>query len=363
MTFSRRFFLRTAATASITVAAGAIAGPAAAGGVAYAGVRIAKPKPTTATTPTITLPDGYSLVVDENKRFASPWQFYGYIQGPASEGIPVTISWPGERIDAIVSKGVRVPFATDRRDESQATITLPVTESAVDPANLRIRSAMSDSAALFYQLEHNHPGRAAGVWAAGKWPANEIRAVVNLLIGADRVLRDSGLLAAASRRGHTYYLTGFETYTTLHPDNPPHWHLGYFPGPKDSPGAYMPHLWLDDSGRIIKNAMDVDGAGRTTYPPGEPAAIKDKKGVVVVTLTVRTDGGLDITPPSGPAYSLTPPPDQTAADGIRITKAEKPWLAISAADDTLAGRLTVRTTRDRPVIHPYDRHTGQREST
>jgi hypothetical protein len=356
---SRRAFLRTVAAVPVaTTITAAVPEATAAATVAYAGIRIAKHAPTTATTPDIELPDGYTLVRGSDKSFASPWQYYAYIQGPPAASVEVTVRWAGEDVDAIMSKGVRVPFRPVPEEPGAVRVTLPVTDTIVDPANLRIRSALSDSAALFYQVEHNHPGRAAGVWAVGAWPAGEVAAVINYLIGANRVLHDSGLLAAAQNRGHTFYLTGFETYTTLHPDDPPHWHLGYYPGPKDAPGSYMPHLLLDGTGRITANGMDVDGAGRTTYHTGEPAQIKDKEGLVVVTLTIRADGGLDIAPPTGPVYSLAPSSGGTAIDGIDVRKAGAPWLAIRTKDDHLAGALTVCTDRGDTTVYRYDRHTG-----
>ena len=80
MPLSRRTLLRTAAAAPLAVpAAGSLLA-----GNSYAGLRIVKPLPTAATTPLITLPDGYSLVTGTATRFASPWQFYAYVQGPAS---------------------------------------------------------------------------------------------------------------------------------------------------------------------------------------------------------------------------------------------------------------------------------------
>jgi hypothetical protein len=355
LVLSRRGFLGAVAAVPVTVMAG---GPAVAAATAYAGIRIAKRAPTTASTPDIELPDGYPLATTSGRSFASPWQFYAYVQGPPADAVEVTIRWPQEEIDAVISQGVRVPFRPVPEDPGAMRVTLPVTDTVADAGNLRIRSALSDSAALFYQVEHNHPGRAAGVWATVPWPAGEVKAVINYLVGADRVLHDSGLLATAENRGHTYYLTGFETYTTLHPDDPSHWHLGYYPGPKDSPGSYMPHLLLDSSGRITANGMDVDGAGRTTYHTGEPAQIKDKEGLVVVTLTIRADGGLDITPPAGPTYSLAPASGGTAVDGIDVRKADAPWLAIRTDDNHLAGALTISTAPGSATTYRYDRHTG-----
>jgi hypothetical protein len=347
VTISRRSFLGAAAAVPL------LATSAKANANAYGGLRIAKPAPTTATTPEITLPDGYSLVTSATSQFASPWQYYAYVQGPPSSAIPVTISWPGEVVETVISKSTRLPIS---RSGNTVSVDLAVTDTKIDAANLQIRSAPPTDASIFFRLEHNDPGRAAGVWAAGEWPTGPVRAATHFTIAAERILRDSGLSAIAAARGHTYYVTGFETYTTLHADNPPHWHLGYYPGPRDTRGSYMPHLWMDEAGRIFYNGLDIDGVGVVKYHAGEPAALKDTEGTTVVTLTIRTDGGLDVDPPGGPRYSITPA--GTPADGVVVLKDGQPWLDITARDYTLAGALTVTTQPGGTTVHRYDRHIG-----
>lgn len=346
MAISRRTLLGAAAAAPLVANLPTSAN-------AYGGLRIAKPAPTTATIPTIALPDGYSLVPGAAYQFASPWQHYAFVQGPPSDAVPVTISWPGEVVETVISKSARLPV---RRRGHTVSVDLAVTAAKADAANLQIRSALPTDPSIFFRLEHNDPGRAAGVWAAGEWPSGQVRAAAHFTLAAERILRDSGLSAIAAGRGHTYYVTGFETYTTLHADNPPHWHLGYYPGPRDTRGSYMPHLWMDAAGRIFYNGLDIDGVGVVKYHAGEPAALKDAQGTTVVTLTIRADGGLDVDPPGGPRYSMTPMP--TPADGLAVLKDGLSWLSITAKDHTLVGALVVTTRPGRTTVHRYDRHIG-----
>jgi hypothetical protein len=353
---SRRALLRSAAATALTV-------PAAQGLITsgitsnFAGLRIVKPWPTTATTPEITLPDGYSIAPGSLNQFASPWQFYTSIQGPPSDRVPVTIHWPQEQVETVISKSARLPVR--RHNATTVTVAVPVLDTKLDAANLQIRSALPTDASIFYRLEHNDRNRAAGVWTTVPWPTGPTHAVLNYAIASEHILRDSGLSATAASRGHTWYVTGFETYTTLHADNPPHWHLGYYPGPRDTPGSYMPHLWMDDDGRIFYNGLDIDGKGIEKYHVGEPAALKDAEGTTVVTLTIRADGGLDVDPPNGPHYSITPHNGGSPVNGVTIVKGGTEWLSITATDNTLTGHLTVRSNPGRTVVYPYDRHLGQ----
>lgn len=157
----------------------------------------------------------------------------------------------------------------------------------------------------------------AGPWTGVAWPAVAAASVINYLVAAEAVLQDSGLAAEARRRGHFFSLMGFETNNALHPDNPPHWHLAYYPGLSHSaPRAHVPHFWLDAQGRTFYNGMDIQGQGRSRFYVGDPAQIHDLDNNLVVTLTIRADGGLDIDPP--PA-SATRSPRWTATSAAAWT--------------------------------------------
>lgn len=238
-------------------------------GNSFAGLRIVKPRPTTATTPEITLPDGYSIAPGSLNRFASPWQFYTSIQGPPSDGIPVTIHWPNEQVETVISKSTRLPV---RRDSAETvTVTVPVADTKVDAANLQIRSALPTDVSIFHRLEHNDQNRAAGVWTTVPWPTGPTQAVLNYAIASEHVLRDSGLSATAAARGHTWYITGFETYTTLHPGNPPHWHLGYYPGRATLPARTCRICgWMTTAGFSTTAWTSMARASRNTTSARRP---------------------------------------------------------------------------------------------
>lgn len=333
----------------------------------YAGFRVVRAAAGAPATPEITLPVGYRLVPGSQHQVASRAEYYSFVQGPRSAGITVSVRWPGQSIAAVVAGERRLPLRPDPADPQRVSFTLPVTSTSptADSGTLQVFSHLSGSATgINWRVEHNDPDRAAGYWAGVAWPAGETRAVITYLVAADAVLRDSGLAAQARGRGHFFALMGFETNNLLHVDNPPHWHLSYYPGPTFSAArATVPHFWIDAQGRTFYNGMDVQGAGRTRYYAGDPAPIRDAEGAVVVTLTIRPDGGLDIDPPAGPRYSIVSA-DGTYTGALQVLRGGQLWRIVGSADDVRAGllRTDVRGPEQDPfretIEYRYDALTG-----
>lgn len=66
--------------------------------------------------------------------------------------------------------------------------------------------------------------------------------------------------------------------------------------------------------------MDVTGSGRQKYYVGDPAPLydftgdaNDGCGELIVTITIRADGGLDVDPPAGPGCGSPPATASVAA--------------------------------------------------
>ncbi|MFC5804688.1 hypothetical protein [Streptomyces formicae] len=313
---------------------------------AYGSFRLIKERAgTSPSVPEIVLPEGYSLVQGANHQVASKLEYYSFITGPKSTSVPVTVRWPGERIGSVVSHKTR-PALT--RDETAGTVTfsMPVTSPSASSAKntLEVFSYLHRVPGTYFRLEHNDEERAAGYYADNPWVGKESRAAHNQLFAAEAVLIDSGLAAEAKARGHHWTLMGFETNNRLHPDNPPHWHLAYYPGAPFSANGNLPHLWLDPKGRNIKNSMDVAGLGHINYAPGEVAPVRLMDGSNVATLTMRTkDGGLDIDPGQGrPVYSIIGGlARDNLSNSVRVLKDGRPWLWLSTYDNVKTGELYV----------------------
>lgn len=328
--------------------------------VAYAGIRVVRAVPGVPSVPEITLPAGYSLL--PQYQVASRAEFLCFVQGERNDaGIEVSVRWPGERIETVVAGERRLP---------PERFTLPVFRATpvADSPTVQVWSHLSrptGGTGLYWHVEHNDPDRAAGYWATVPWPVGQTMAVVSWMAATREVLDGAGLLAEARRRGHFYALMGFETNNPMHQDNPPHWHMSYYPGPTmGAAKATVPHFWIDAYGRTFYNGQDVQGSGRTPYRVGQPAPIVDADGLLVVTTTIRADGGLDIDPPAGPRYSIVSPAGNDFTGRLRVLRDGKPWRAVGTYDDVRKGRLRIDVQGfgaekfHRRATHHYDRLTG-----
>jgi hypothetical protein len=322
--------------------------------------------------PEIVLPVGYEFLPGERYHVASRAEYYTFIRGPRSEdGIPVTVRWPGVAIEAVVASNRRLPLERLARGDGGdgadvVRFRLPVVAATpdADQSTIQVWSHMPTAPGIRWRIEHNDPDRAAGPWAGVPWPAPQLRAVLHWLVAAEAILRDSGLAAAAAGRGHFFALMGFETNNTLHPDNPPHWHLSYYAGDTYRAPAHVPHFWLDSAGAVFYNGMDVTGQGRQRLRAGDAGRILDPDGGLVVTVTIRADGGLDVAPPAGAAYAILPGSDGAFVDGVAVRRGGRPWLRVRAEDDVRTGRLAFHVTdeadpaRSREARFRYDPLTG-----
>lgn len=370
----RRCLAMLLAAASVTAfATPAAAAPDPPPASSYAGFRLVKAIPGEPGRPEIRLPDGYQLVPGARHQVASRSEFSSFIRGPRSKAVTVTVDWPGTWIGSVVASDIRLPLRRASGRPYQVTFDVPVTWSSVDAnqATGQVWSMISPATAsgLHWRIEHNDPDRVAGPWTSVAWPAVQVAAVINYLVAAEAVLRDSGLIAEARRKGHFFSLMGFETNNVLHPDNPPHWHLAYYPGPTyGAARAHVPHFWVDARGKTFYNGMDIQGQGRSRFHAGDPAQINDPDNNLVVTLTIRADGGLDVDPPAGPRYSIT------AADGdfshqVDVARAGVPWRSVVSRDHVKIGVLVTQvkdhqTTRPhRTTVYRYDALTGVLDTT
>jgi hypothetical protein len=215
------------------------------------------------------------------------------------------------------------------------------------------------------------PDRAAGPWTSVPWPAGEVKSVIHQLVAAHDIWRDSGMIDVAAAKGHRFVLMGFETNNTLHPDNPPHWHLSYNSGPDFGSPTHNPHFWIDEEGKNFYNGMDVTGLGRLRYYVGDPAPVydfvgdaNDGRGNLVVTFTIRADGGLDVAPADGGSYAIAAGRDGTLRDEVTVLRDGRPWRRIETRDDVDHGVLVVRRldlsggSESSATVWRYDPLTG-----
>ena len=356
---------------SLLAAAGlslALPGVATGQQLAYAAFRIVRAVPGEPGRPEITLPAGYEFVPGARYSVASRAEYYTFVQGPRTDsGIEVHVRWPGVPVRAVVHQDTRLDLRRD--DAGRVAFTVPMTQPTVDAnqPTLQVWSHPDVSPGMDFRIEHNDPDRAAGPWTGVPWPAGQVASVVNQLIAAYAIWRDSGMVARAAAKGHRFVLMGFETNNTLHADNPPHWHISYNSGPNFSSPTHNPHFWLDRDGRNYYNGMDVTGLGRLKYYVGDPAPVYDfvgdangGRGELVVTFTIREDGGLEIAPADGPVYAIAAGRAGDLVSEVTVLRDGRTWLRVATEDHVRAGVLTTDVDGPlppRPVLR-YDPLTG-----
>ncbi|MGH8795385.1 MAG: hypothetical protein ACRDXX_22420 [Stackebrandtia sp.] len=347
---------------------------------AYAAFRVVRVQPGEPERPEITLPDGYAFVSGDEHSTASRAEYYTFVEGPpTAEGIEVSVRWPGVPVETVVHQEEHLSMRPDPDDPFAFAFTLPVVQASVGETQptIQVWSFPDLSAGMYWRIEHNDADRAAGAWAELPWPEGETASVINYLVAAHAITRDSGLVDTAVGKGHRFANMGFETNNTLHLDNPPHWHLSYNSGPDWTTPYHNPHFYLGENGACLYNVMSVyDGndGEETRYDVGEPAPMydfagdgNDGKGELVVTYTVRADGGLDVAPPDGPAYAIAPGANGDFVDEVLVLRADEPWLRVATFDEVRAGVLTVEieglqdSDESRFEIQRYDRLTGELE--
>lgn len=366
---TRRSLLAGASAAGLAMA---LPGRAGAQELAYSAFRVVRARPGDPARPEITLPDGYEFVPGDKYSVASRAEYYTFVRGPrTADGITVRVRWPGVPVRAVVHQDTRLRLRRDHAGD--VTVTLPMTLPTIDAnqPTIQVWSHPDVSPGMHWRIEHNDPDRAAGPWTTVPWPAGQVKSVIHQLVASHAILRDSGMVARAATKGHRFVLMGMETNNTLHPDNPPHWHISYNSGPDFGSPTHNPHYWFDADGRNYYNGMDVTGLGRLKYYVGDPAPVYDfvgdangGRGDLVGTFTIREDGGLDIDPPDGPGYAIAAGRDGTLVEEVTVLRAGEPWLRVTTEDRVRVGTLmiTVDGLRDRAEtrrrVLRYDPLTG-----
>ncbi|MFY1672517.1 hypothetical protein ACN27G_21525 [Plantactinospora sp. WMMB334] len=340
----------------------------------YGAFRVVRRLPGVPGQPEITLPAGYEIVPGATYSVASRAEYYTFVRGPRNAaGIEVKVRWPDVPVEAVVHQDLRLAVRRDRGDRDSFTFALPMTQptAGANQPTLQVWSFPDVSPGMNYRIEHNDPDRAAGPWTTVPWPGGAVTSVIHQLVAAHAICRDSGMVGIAAAKGHRFVLMGFETNNTLHADNPPHWHISYNSGPDFNSPTHNPHFWLDAAGRNFYNGMDVTGLGRLKYYVGEPAPLYDfvgdangGRGDLVLTFTLREDGGIDIQPADGPGYAIAAGRDGDLVEEVTALRDGRPWLRITARDRVRHGVLTVRVrglqnpAESYARVHRYDRLTG-----
>ena len=212
---------------------------------------------------------------------------------------------------------------------------------------------------------HNWQMRRAGKYAEGPYPAKQIAALKNYLVAAHEVLHlmgDMGPNPPMPFAGEIVLMDSEIAATRGHLDYPAHLHIMYYEfkskegGGRDWVVRQVPHIYMDDEGRLVKNSYAVlAGQGKSAdLGIGEVCRLQDSTGRPVLDL-VLTAQGLDLRRPDGQVYSLRPDPAKGAAHAVFGYRGGEPICRAEAHDDPEHGVLTYKIERieDRKIKESF----------
>ena len=296
--------------------------------------------------PELTLPDGWTILPEEEFTGVNVREYYFTIKNDADDAEPpmVQVHWPTVAIDQVVGG--------DQVEKTDDGVRFLCTAKKAPTGYVTV---LPRAGALIMVICHNIPGRQAGPHRDRPYPKNEIAAQLNFLFASREMLSQAGFTDSADSFDGDLYVQGFETHFPHgHRDFPPHFHImAVWNGWKE---VQATHFILSDQGKVMKNNHYVVENGvvnkdrSISQPPDVPIEITDRTGTVKFVLRVLPDSsGISMTcPGSDRQYRLTSE-DATQSVSLQICEdASSPWETVStssAVDDPIAGVLTVKTER------------------
>lgn len=200
--------------------------------------------------------------------------------------------------------GSAISFDFDVGDLTEATRTLSI-HTLIQEPGLRIR------------LEHNHPGRKAGMYRTNCYPEKQIQAAHHYIMAMREIIRMLDIPAYLAKNDLGYmYVLGFETNNEIHTDYPPHWHLIY--RWKNYVGSQAPHFYLDKNGATTYNKSYIDGIYNfsRTFDSDEWCKFVDCNGKDVCAVCVHSENGVLVTKPGGDIFHMSNYSD----DGVAVSR-------------------------------------------
>lgn len=298
--------------------------------------------------PTVKLPAPWKVVEgDEAKTGLNAREFYFTIEAPGN-------TLPAPRVE-LVWPGVAVKTVYGAKEITRDGDTLAFTPTATKPPTGFTTGLVEG--ALRITVFHNVEGVQHGLYRDRPYPAAEVRAQNNWLFAARELFRRAGLADTNATEGAFVQLFGFESnFPNGHVDAPPHFHvmLMWNSWKENNVG----HYHLDGKGLIKDNDFlingNVPGYPRAGYFPqklGETTRYNAPSGKTLFTLEMLSDGtGLVLRRLGVPGEYRLGSADPVSSVSVSSREdAAHPWhelACVSAADDSVAGVLTVTTVAD-----------------
>jgi len=329
-------------------------------------IKIVKSKPQMTTNPpsirVLNDPDAWEII-DENAQWQgeNQWEIYFNIATKQEEPIMprIEISVQGVFPSRVIVGNTDVVYEYRERDGI-------IRFQLVDDRSVGqlIETYWKDPrGGLPIYLRHNWEIRKVGPWEP--WPKNAIHAVNNFLFAAREALRLMERHNPSQERFEgRIVLMGFETSSSRgHVDHPPHLHIMlYVPG--YTPGSCVPHLYVNDEGRVYSNSyvkLGVPGSGRK-FGPGEICSMEDLDGRIGLEIMITKEGGLMLRAGPGEKPYYLRPHEKGGHLGVSVSQGDEHVCDVSTSDAPSSGEMkaTIKYA-DKTYIEEihYDPFTGR----
>ncbi len=208
-------------------------------------------------------------------------------------------------------------------------------------------------------IKHNWKIRQDGPYRGKPYPEVETGAVLNYLVAAREALR---LMGGTGPREDTSFtgnitLMSFEVACSRrHNDYPPHFHIMlWVPG---YAGSEVPHFYVDGTGKIVRNRLDIiaESEGENSpqltavigqkqaragvYEPGKTCRLFDLEGRLALELTVTSEGGLLLSQGKEEEPYLLIGGSDGAAHSVLVKRGKKPLARARVFDDAERGETS-----------------------
>jgi hypothetical protein len=265
----------------------------------------------------------------------------------------LAMTCPGVKVERVIIGHTDVKFTTaGERVEFDAVAD----RSAGTLINNQLPYPFGDG--LPIGLYHNWRIRADGQFVGKAYPEAETRAVHNYLLAAREALRHMGGMGPKEKRAFDGYISllSFEVACGRgHNDSPPHVHIMlYVPG--YTSGSQVPHFYMDDRGRIVRNSFTElgikDSKRAGDYRAGDVCRMFDLKGNLGLECIITKEGGLILRKKADDDEYLLIGDEQTGA-------AQKVWVVLKGAklaactsdDDAAKGVMTATVENFKEGAH------------
>ncbi|WP_394010912.1 hypothetical protein [Anaerococcus cruorum] len=206
------------------------------------------------------------------------------------------------------------------------------------------------------RIEHNQNSRYVGLYK--EYPELQIKAVLHYMFACWEILNISEIASSVSedKVGH-FAILGFETNNALHPDFPPHWHL-ILRWPYRV-GSQAPHIYVDQSGRNVKNTSSIDAIPhfRAEFGPEEWMDLVDMYGEKRLAIKIDNDGGYTLRA-NNQDYKVSP----FFENQVKVSINKNPLFSLNITDDSENGLLRAKYEYSSKInymeLH-YDKYTGE----